>query len=64
MKRFIGFSCLILVLILSVAAFSSCDKKKGGAKDTASATTGESSACVHEWSEFIIDSEPTCSAPG
>ena len=64
MKRFIGFSCLILVLILSVAALSSCDKKKGGAKDTASAMTGESSACVHEWSEFIIDSEPTCSVAG
>ena len=64
MKRLTIALALILCLVLCIFAFASCGKKKA-ASTTAGATkpAGETE-CAHVWSDYVVDLEPTCSAPG
>ena len=64
MKRIAFGLTLILCLVLCVFAFASCDRKTGEGKNTASVMTGEKTGCEHEWGEYEVDLEPTCTVPG
>ena len=68
MKRLSVTLAFVLCLTLCVFAFASCNKEKkpaGATADvTAPATTTGETACEHEWGEFVIDENPTCTKVG
>ena len=62
MKKLTTALILILCLVLIAFAFASCDKKSKGAKATTA--KGGATQCAHEWGDYVVDLEPSCTDPG
>ena len=60
MKKLTLILALVLCLVLCAFAFASCDKKGKTANTTAAGKT----ACDHDWGDYVVDLEPTCSDAG